>query len=198
LYTIGRLMNGNYLATRDYNAWIGDQLPRVNNKEFDSNDTYIADQTQPFIKGLSLIARISWKVAADEGEDWLKVNRAIESGFSNPFIEPLYETRDVYKKYLDAEFSSFDTNPYFICDDKYDYKDESLTSRYFEKGEDAIFCLYLPKSRNAKNTIYSNIANRFIYGNKTDKTLIVGDIPVWETSIYEVALKDAMYSKSPH
>lgn len=193
LFTIGQVLENNYLAARDVSEWIGDVLPIQGASEFfDVNRSYMSILTRTQVNGLALIGRISWKVASDENKDWSTPFFSM-NGNLHPYRAALLEERDIYLKYSGRKFSTFSSNPYYIKDNKYGYNDSLLNKKYFEQAAKSDFCLFLPEERLAKNAIYERVVGNFLHVKNASKTLIIGDIPVWETGLYQYALEDAKY-----
>ncbi|RVT97329.1 hypothetical protein EOD41_18695 [Mucilaginibacter limnophilus] len=200
LYSLGRLLHQNYLTVRDHNEWIGDVLPiKEVGDNLASNRSYLLiSDSQLQLYGAALIGRITWKAAADENPDWGIIEN-LTAGEKNdwqmhPFAVALRTDKDIYLKYQGKPFNEFPENPFYIRDDKYNYSDKALSTYYLKRESKADFCLYLPKPGATKNVIHNIVENDFINLESKSKTLIIGDIPVWETNVYQLALKDAAYS----
>lgn len=193
LYTIGRVLEDNFLSARDADEWIGDELPIVaTREEFDANRSYMITEAETDVTGLGLIARISWKVAADENTYWFTVNNHLNRA-DHPIAAALEEETDIYIKYWNQRFSRFKTNPIYIRDDKHPNDDLTLQRKYFKKTAGTNFCLYLPAEELVKNEIHRVVSQEFNHLENLSRTLIIGDIPVWETGLYQLALIDAKY-----
>lgn len=198
LYTLSRLLYKNYLTARDQNEWIGDVLPIQPSEEgYESNRSYVLISKDIDLKGLALIGRITWMSASDKNSIWGSFIGLSEHNtpHSHPFAKILMEEKDIYTKYERQPFKEFSYNPHYVRDDKYGYQDEALLSKYLMVKGSVDYTLYLPKSGLTKNAIHHIVENEFLDVNETSRSLIIGDICVWETNLYELALKDAKYSE---
>ena len=195
LYTLSRLCLNNYLVARDFNEWIGDDLPiKGGNLEYAPNKSYdLIIERSKQIEGLALIGRISWKNSTDEGKNWRKYqsNNSIE----NPFLKTLKEPKDIYSKYYKRHFYLMENKPFYIIDDRFKFQNLELKKNYFSYRESCDFCLFLPQEGLSKNKIFNLIQDSFIKSKISKKVIIIADIPIWEASLFELALERASFSK---
>ena len=190
LYTLGKILDKEYLLGRDYDYWIGDVLP------IDLvNASYLSvrsDQDkEKYIEGLSLISRIEIFKPMDESKDWI-LNDNSKKCFGNV----LKEEKSIYEKYYDCNnYKDIASTLFKFVDNRFDQS--SLKDiDYFRTNEDVKFLFYLPKAQVSKNEIYDyiNRITNLVENNIDSKTIIIADIPVNECGLYQQALNNARFS----
>ena len=195
LYSLSRICQGNYLLARDNNEWIGDKLPIVGNTiEFDANKSYIDINSRINIAGLALIARISWNEASDNQGDWSRFDTNKNSDCIASYLEALSESKDVYTKYYNNHFNALTEKPFFVIDDRMDLGELNLDNDYLKNFKATEFAFYLPLEGDTKNNIHSKIVNKYCSLDSGINSIVIGDIPVWEASVYQFALENAKYT----
>lgn len=198
LYTLNRLCLHNYLVARDENEWLGDLLPvEGRNMDYDANKSYLQIISDQQIDGLALIGRISWKSITDENKSWLKLWNApglnLEHSIENPFIRALKEPKDIYLKYYGRHFDEIEKKPIYVIDDRIHIEDRKLKESYLAHRDNCEFFLLLPPERLSKNKLFRMISDKIHDVSISHKSLIIADIAVWEASIYQLALENAIY-----
>jgi len=193
LYSLSRICQGYYLLARDNNEWIGDTLPIVgDNEKFHANRSYKTIDSKINIKGLALLARISWNEVSDNVKHWSQLEN---DNFDEIklYKQTLSESRDVYIKYYKHQFNQLELKPFFIIDKRVNSERLDLQFDYLNNKKAYDFAFYLPIEDDTKNHIHSEIINKYSKLNNNIKSIIIGEITVWEASVYQFALEEANY-----
>lgn len=188
LYTLGKLLKDDYLLARDYDFWIGDNLPIEK-----TNASYLQPIENPddFIEGLALLGRISMKKPMDN-DGWISC-----SDNTQPFLNAIKEERNIYKKYYNKEFSELRNSPFYIKDERFIFNDDVLNEKYFNQKENVEYCIFLPTEHISKNEIFNKINNtilELINIKNNSHSIIIADIPVCECGLYQFAIEKAVFS----
>lgn len=186
LYTLGKLLDKEFLLARDYDYWIGDVIPVVA-----TNGSYVAACSKGedhYVQGLSLMSRLAILQPMDY-KDWV-----LSPDCGVCFIEAMKEERSIYEKYFHCSYSKMPFCLSYIKDNRYDVSFMDNV-KYLEQKEGVKFCFFLPSEHVSKNGIYDYITEiKSLAGISNDsKTVIIADIPVNECGLYQQALKDAYF-----
>lgn len=181
LYTIGKLLSDDFLLARDYDLWIGDNLPPKN-----INGAYLSacsETEENFVKGLTLMCRLDIKRPMDNF-DWIKDSQC--------FIDAAKEERSIYKKYNELDPRQLS----FIKDNRFDL-DFMESAHYLKQETNDQFCFFLPAEHKSKNRIFELVNEiKFLGGNKNrSRTVIIADIPVCECGLYQLSIEGAYFGK---
>lgn len=184
LYTIGKLLSDDFLLARDYDLWIGDNLPPKN-----MNGAYISacsKTEENFVKGLALMCRLDIKRPMDNN-DWI-----LSEKNSQCFIEAAKEERSIYKKYNELN----EKKPSYIKDKRFDL-DFMKDDRYLQQETGDHFCFFLPNEHKSKNVIFELVNEiKFLGENKNrSRTVIIADIPVCECGLYQLSIEGASFGE---
>lgn len=188
LYTLGRLLDNEYLIARDYDFWIGDVLP-INA----INGSYYAASSggsDRFVEGLALMCRIAIKNPTD-------TNGWILSEESGKCLEDaMRERKSVYEKYYNSTYSCLPHPLSYIKDNRF-CLDFMFDQHYLEQKNDVDFCVFLPSDHISKNKIFEYIEElkSLVSIGSGSRAVIIADIPVGECGLYQYALERAKFKK---
>ena len=187
LYTLGKLLDNEFLIARDYDFWIGDTIPVVA-----TNGSYLAacnKTPEYYVEGLALMCRIAIKTPMDDN-GWL-----ISANNTNCFIEAAKEEDSIYEKYYHCTYNQLPFSLSYIKDKRFDFSFLAGTN-YLENKDNVQFCFFLPNSHVSKNEIYNYIKDiQSLVGiGNTSKTVIIADIPVCECGLYQLAVENARFA----
>lgn len=188
LYTLGRLLDNEYLIARDYDFWIGDVLPveKVNGSYFAASKS----DTDQFIDGLALMCRIAIKNPTDNN-GWILSE---ESG--RCLEDAMKEKKGIYEKYYNSTYSRLPHPLSYIKDNRFclSFMDNQ---QYLEQKKDVDFCVFLPSDHISKNKIFDYIEElkTLVSIGSASRAVIIADIPVGECGLYQFALEKARFKK---
>lgn len=194
LYSISRYLGNNYICARDENEWMGTSLPC-------KDDVHIGTpiDSKKQIKGLSIIYRLTWNVAADDVEGWNYFATSEHSILERELVngDDIYSR--FYKKRL-SEFLKRKEIPFYIKDNRFFNTKEILEKLYKLNEEENTnsgfdFCIYLPEIGIQKNEICENV-NSFDKFTVKSKTLIIADILTQEANLFQLAIEWASFSEN--
>lgn len=188
LYTLGRLLDNEYLIARDYDFWIGDVLPikSVNGSYFAAGN----GGSDQFVEGLALMCRIAIKNPTDTN-DWILSE---ESG--RCLEDAMKEKKSVYEKYYNSTYSRLPHPLSYIKDNRF-CLDFMTDQHYLEQKKDVDFCVFLPSDHISKNKIFEYIEElkSLVSIGSGSRAVIIADIPVGECGLYQYALERAKFKK---
>ena len=189
LYTLGKLLDREYLMARDYDVWLGEILPVAS-----TNRSYVfaaGDNEDGYVEGLSLMCRLAILQPMDN-KDWVAT-----SDSKDCFIDAMREKQSIYVKYYGRSFGEMKINLAYFEDKRFDLSFMAQTN-YLKRNDNVKFCFFLPAARISKNEIYNYIdeLQSLVGINNESKTVIIADIPVDECGLYQLALQDAHIKSS--
>lgn len=190
LYTLGKILEKEFLLGRDYDYWIGDLLPvdAINGSYLYAR--YDNDKAN-YIEGLSLISRIAILKPMDDNTDWILTKKS-----KLCFMKAMKEEKSIYEKYYSCStFKDMTSSLSNFVDNRFDLS--SLKDiDYFKQKNNVKFLFFLPSAQVSKNDIYNyiNQITNLVEVNIESKTIIIADIPVNECGLYQQALNNARFS----
>lgn len=189
LYTLGKLLAGDFLLARDYDFWTGDILPTERN-----NASYVASseekKPEKYVLGFAVMSRLGIKKPMDS-QGWL-----LTDGTGNCFVDALYEERDIYDKYYYTHSQQMPDPLAYINDERFDLSFIE-NKNYLRQKKNVGFCIYLPSAHVSKNEIFYTINNKLLalVGVTTSSnSIIIADIPTCECGLYQYAIENATFS----
>lgn len=189
LYTLGKLLDKEYLMARDYDVWLGEILPvEATNRSY----VYAAgDNEDGYVEGLSLMCRLAIQHPMDH-KDWVS-----SSDSKSCFIDAMREEQSIYGKYYGCSFKDMNFQLSYIDDKRFNLS-FMAKSKYLEKNDNVKFCFFLPAAHVSKNEIYNYIDElQSLVGIRNEsRTVIIADIPVDECGLYQQALQGAHIKSS--
>lgn len=189
LYTLGKLLSGDFLLARDYDFWTGDILPTERN-----NASYIAscDEKNPekYVLGFAVMSRLGIKKPMDS-QGWVLTEET-----SRCFVDAMNEEKDIYDKYYSSHSQKMSGPLAYINDERFDLSFIE-DKRYLKQKSNVGFCIYLPSSHVSKNEIFYAINEKLL--NLVDistksNSIIIADIPTCECGLYQYAIENASFS----
>lgn len=189
LYTLGKLLDRDFLLACDYDCWIGDILPINKN-----NYSYIASNTKNnpnnYVKGLSIMCRLATQKPMDNN-GWILSKESTKC-----FIDASKEEQDIYQKYYGKSFKKL---PYILSNIKDSRFNLSFLKpkNYLDQEYGVKFCFVLPSEHESKNDIYEKINSikPLVEIGNASKTIIIADIPICECGLYQLSIENAFFKR---
>ena len=193
LYTLGKLLDKDFLLARDYDFWAGDILPHER-----QNASFIAScpekNPQKYVLGFAVMSRIGIKAPMNN------LGWSLTTKSETCFIDAMKESRDIYDKYFSKRAKQMPAPLAFIQDDRFDISFMKETN-YFNQSNNVKFCVLLPSEHISKNMIFYKIDDYLRSISEIDtisQSIIIADIPIRECRLYQDAIEKASFGGEKH
>lgn len=189
LYVLSKIIKKGFIWIVDRTECFGESLP-IKAKIGDTEEVPFSSEP---IRGLTMMARITWAVDVSDNPDWFRPFNGRD--FSNSFLEKcLIEKVNIYQKYFIKSYKEFRQNPFYVRDERFGNSD-SLPVGYSKNGSSINHILFLPPEGLSKFDIYRCVSEEFNDVVNPSQTLIIGDISNDEANLYQFALDGAQFQQ---